>query len=200
MNDFLKKRWEIWKKRSLFSKIIDIAFLFILVMMLSSEGRITLRTWILNLGFMSGVSQNEEVELPDYVDNWQLIDLDGSPHAMAEFSGKPIFLNFWATWCGPCIAEMPSISKLIEEKDSEVVFLLVSYEKPEVVKSFLEKKGWSFPVYFPATAIPPEFEAEAIPTTFLIDRNGKMVHRSSGMTKWNGKSALAFIDRLISDS
>lgn len=199
MPEFLRKRWMAWKQKSLVSKVFDFVFLALIVMLLTPGGRLTFRTWVLATGLLSGVSQNESVRLSPEVYKWQLQDQNGGLHSFAEYRGKPIFLNFWATWCGPCVAEMPSIAKLIELRSKDVAFLLVTNENPEKVKSFLKNRNWSFPVYFPTTEVPDVFQTTSIPTTMLISKTGTVKHRSSGMTKWDGGPGISFIDELIEE-
>lgn len=107
---------------------------------------------------------------------------------VSEFKGKVIFLNFWATWCPPCIAEMPDINDLYGKTADSVVFLMVSLdEQPEKALNFIERKQFDFPVFFPASKIPVELSSQSIPTTFVIDRSGNIVVENRGMAKYDTK-------------
>lgn len=117
-----------------------------------------------------------------------LLSLDGSRTDLESFRDKVIFLNFWATWCAPCIAEMPSIQKLYEELDqeAEIVFLLVSLdESTDKVREFIKRKGFTFPVYMLAGPRPAELRSGVVPTTFVISRKGIIVAKREGMAKYH---------------
>ena len=97
-------------------------------------------------------------------------DLDGNRLDFADFSGRVLILNFWATWCGPCIAEMPSLSRLKEAtSDVGVVFACVTHEPVATVREFLDKRDFDVPIYVVDGDVPKCFESRAIPATFVLD-------------------------------
>ncbi|MGV3685029.1 MAG: TlpA family protein disulfide reductase [Daejeonella sp.] len=102
---------------------------------------------------------------------------------LSELKGKVVFINFWATWCPPCIAEMPSINKLNQKfKDkSNVVFLMVDMDA-DMKKSqkFMQKNEYDLNVYAPASQISPAYFAGALPTTLVFDKSGKLVFKHEG--------------------
>ncbi len=100
--------------------------------------------------------------------------LDGSTFRLSEQRGKPVVLNFWATWCGPCQNELPAIQKAAEHFGDDVVFAGVDQgEKAEVVQSFADKLGLTFTIPMDADgAIGYNYGVQGLPTTFFIDRNG----------------------------
>ncbi|MDZ7608876.1 MAG: TlpA disulfide reductase family protein [Cyclobacteriaceae bacterium] len=108
---------------------------------------------------------------------------------MKDFQGKVIFMNIWATWCPPCIAEMPDIHDLYQEmKNEDIVFVMLSVDDDlQKAIRFVDKKGFEFPVYQLAGPMPMAFESSAIPTTFVISPEGKIVVKKSGMAKYNSK-------------
>ena len=80
--------------------------------------------------------------------NWAIRKLDGEEISFSQFRGKPVFLNVWATWCGPCVQEMPEIQALYESlKDSETAFVLLSEEELDEVKPFVREQGLDVPIY-----------------------------------------------------
>lgn len=187
--NFLKRAWARFKAKSNLAKAGDIIFVLLLVMMISADGRILLQRAILVTGIFSNVDINEDQVVSHENWMWTIVDEYGVPHRLSEFKGKTVFMNFWATWCPPCIAEMPYILELAEEAPDDVVFLLVTSEKPERVEPFLKSKDWTVPVfylsYYPAT----ELAFKSLPTTFIINPEGKVIHKSEGMKQWNGKDA-----------
>ena len=89
---------------------------------------------------------------PDFT----MLDMDGNEVTLASFFGKPIILNFWASWCGPCKSEMPEIQKFYEEYGEEIHFLLVSVDDSlDTAKTFIADSGYTFPVYFDASSMAP---------------------------------------------
>jgi len=117
-------------------------------------------------------SAAQEGELaPDF----QLQNLDGKTVALKDFRGKTVLLNFWASWCSPCRAEMPYLQQIYEEwSDREFVLLTVNIgESPARVKEFLETNNLSLPVFLDAKKnVAQKYNVTAIPTSFFVDKNG----------------------------
>ena len=128
---------------------------------------------------------------------WKIQDLDGAPVEFAKYQGKPIFLNIWATWCPPCVKEMPSISRLAANpKLKDVAFVCVSVDDTtDVVKRFLEGKGWPMTV-LSARGVPRVFETEGIPATFIIAPDGKIVASEVGSAEWDEPEVVDFLEKL----
>ena len=104
-----------------------------------------------------------------------------------QFKGQTAFLNFWATWCPPCIAEMPDIHDLYEKvKGENVAFVLISQDQNfDKAKNFLERKSYTFPIYQLISPLPESFASQSIPTTFLISPEGKIIAKRIGMAKYD---------------
>jgi thiol-disulfide isomerase/thioredoxin len=108
--------------------------------------------------------------------------------SLSAFRGKVVFLNFWATWCGPCRSEMPSMEALYNRfKESGLEILAVnSGEDQEEVLSFMKSNGLSFPALLDVDGkVSGAYGIQAIPTTFLIDREGNIILRMVGSLDWN---------------
>lgn len=136
-------------------------------------------------------TETDAVRLPD-APYFSLTDQFGNTHSLEDYQGKTIFLNFWATWCPPCKAEMPDIQKLYEryerEGDDALIVLGVAapnfgQEKSESeITAFLEENGYSYPVLMDTEgALFAEYGIYSYPTTFMIDRDGKVFGYVSGM-------------------
>lgn len=132
--------------------------------------------------------------------SWKLFDLDDKAVDFATFKGKTVFLNVWATWCGPCISEMPSIATLASNpKLKDVVFLCVSTDDSSgTVKRFLEGKNWPMTI-LRATDTPPVFTTEGIPATFMIAPDGRVAATQVGSTDWNEPKVIAFLESLATE-
>jgi thiol-disulfide isomerase/thioredoxin len=129
--------------------------------------------------------------------DWRLLDLDGKEVGFSQFKGKSIFLNIWATWCGPCVGEMPSIARLAAEpRLKDVAFVCVSTDDDaKTVTRFLAGKGWPMTV-LRATDIPPVFATDAIPATFLITPDGRVAAAEVGASDWDKPEVVAFLESL----
>lgn len=125
---------------------------------------------------------------------------DGKTVDLTSLKGKVIFINFWATWCPPCIAEMPSINALYGKfRDNEnVVFLMVdvdgNYQKSD---RFMKKHHYALEVVSSTSEIPPVFMQGAVPTTVILDKEGKMVYRQEGVADYNSPELVDMIHQLI---
>jgi len=129
--------------------------------------------------------------------NFYLEDLKGKKLELKNFKGKVVFLNFWATWCGPCKEEMPSIEILYQQfKEKNFVFLTISvdYEGKKPVKEFIEKQRYTFPVLLdPKCEILDLYGVKGIPTTIIIDKNGKMVGKAIGPRNWKSPEIFSLL-------
>ncbi len=126
-------------------------------------------------------------------------DIHGNTVSLGSLKGKVVFLNFWATWCPPCIAEMPSINtlrqKLSDRKD--IVFLMVDMDGDAgKSQAFMDRNTYTLPVYVPNGPIPPEMLGNAIPTTVVLDKTGKIVFRHEGGADYSHTEFMAFISNL----
>jgi peroxiredoxin len=133
--------------------------------------------------------------------DFSLNGLDSKKIGIRQFKGKIIFLNFWATWCGPCKEEMPSLEILYQQfKERNFVLLAISvdYEGLKPVKEFINKHHYTFPVLLdPKCETLDLFEIKGIPTTFLIDKKGRMVGKAIGPRDWKSPEAISLINLLI---
>lgn len=107
---------------------------------------------------------------------------DGGSFTLSEQEGKVVFLNFWATWCSPCVGEMPAFERLYEEYGDEIEILAVnSGEEKEIVDAFLEKKDYTFPIaYDEENEIDKKYPSDGIPYTLVIGKDGKITDIFTG--------------------
>ncbi|WP_165247968.1 TlpA family protein disulfide reductase [Paludisphaera soli] len=147
--------------------------------------------WVVYL-IVGGPRRIDDLDAPglgtavDY--DWTLEGLDGAPVKFAEFRGKALFVNVWATWCGPCIQEMPSIARLAANPDLRgdgVAFVCIATDESiEDVRRFVKGKGWPMTILH-ARALPPVFLTEGIPATFLVTPDGKLAYSRVGSAEWD---------------
>ena len=124
-------------------------------------------------------------------------DPEGRLHKLSDYSGEVMFINFWATWCPPCRAEMPSIQRLYEKYGSKVRFILVTSEEDTPVNAYISKYNYTFPVFFQRSSLPPSFRVSAIPHTFIVDREGRILLSKTGAAKWDSEEFTEFIDSIL---
>jgi peroxiredoxin len=133
--------------------------------------------------------------------NFCLEDLKGKKSELKHFKGKVVFLNFWATWCGPCKEEMPSMEALHHQfKEKGFVFLTISvdYAGVKPVKEFIEKHHYTFPVLIdPKGKTLDLFGVKGIPTTFLIDPKGILIGKAIGPKDWQKPEVISILNLLI---
>ena len=142
-------------------------------------------------------TEKKAQELPEkLVDRIQLVDLDGNEIPLASLKGKTIFLNFWATWCRPCLAEMPDIdkaSKLL--KDENFVFLAASDESLDKIKQFAAKSEFSFQIVHSKTSV-FDLDISALPTTMVINTAGEIVYNEVGARDWSSENEINNLRKL----
>ncbi|SMB81280.1 Redoxin domain protein [Hymenobacter roseosalivarius DSM 11622] len=133
-----------------------------------------------------------------YPHNVPLLTLAGQPVNLSELKGKVVFVNLWASWCGPCLAEMPGIQALYEQADPQkVAFVMVSLdEHPARAQALLRRRGYTFPVYFPAAPLPAPFDAQSIPSTVILTPDGQVADRYDGMADYNTPEFRAALEQL----
>lgn len=167
-----------------------IAFLLCSVMLLcagcgNSENNDTDRKTENDTQSQSDKMDNQEASTDDRVqiDNFEMTLLDGTKTSFEEYKGKKILLNFWATWCGPCVGEMPAFQKLSEEYPEELVILAVNCsEDKDTVQKFVDNNGYTFPIVLDGDgAIQTMFGGiYSIPVTIIIDEEGYIVSTHVG--------------------
>ena len=149
-------------------------------------------------------SEDMELTTIDFESNiLQFTDLDNNIFTIQDFKGKNLFINYWATWCNPCLAEMPYMAELYEKYNNEenIVFLFLSREKLKTIKNYIPKDEslQKLPIYKIITD-DEFFATSGIPTTFIINSNGEVVVKDLGSAFWNDQSVFKFIDQLIEEN
>lgn len=139
------------------------------------------------------------VEAPAFT----LAGVGGKTVSLKDYKGKVVLLNFWASWCAPCREEAPALEKLWSDYKARdfVVIAIAADRRPETARRFVSKLGLSFPALFdPEGTVRKLYEVTALPTTYLIGKDGKISGRVLGAAKWDGASSRKLIEEFVNES
>lgn len=153
--------------------------------------------------FQPNLENKESQSGTDSVQRVSFISMDKEIVNTADMLGKVVFINFWATWCGPCITEMPSIQKLYDKfKDNpQVVFLIVEVDSnTRGARQFLTENKLTLPIFFPNSNIPQAWLSSSIPSTVILNKKGVLVEKKVGMYDYSGQKVQDYIQSLINQN
>ncbi len=131
--------------------------------------------------------------------NLKFKDLNGKEYLLNDFLGKTVVLNIWATWCAPCVAELPSLARLASKYSSntKVEVICLSDESIQTIKSKETVDGIKAPIFsYEGHKLPKDFEKDGIPATFIICPEGRIAFSHVGSADWDDASVISFIDNL----
>jgi thiol-disulfide isomerase/thioredoxin len=175
----------------------NILFVVVLALMLYPPSR----EWFMRkIAFSPTIDNIENTEkLNTY--NWELQGLNTESVNFNQFQNKVIFVNFWATWCPPCRAELPMIQNLYNDYKDKIEFVFVTNEDWQTVNTFFKKHNYNLPVYNIISAPPTKFtETNSIPASYLIDQQGNVLISETGSADWNSKKVRKLLDDLLGES
>ena len=202
----LKEKFQDYKKKkSVWGKITDIIFVLFIIAWFIPNSRLAIGGMVNRVKSMiiePSINDTRDEYLLNANDlNWQLEDMDGNRLNLQDYQGKVIFLNLWATWCPPCVGEMPGIQNLYDtfKDNKDISFLLVSNEIKDKVQSFINKKDYTFPVYTTRFQSPQIFFSQSIPTTFVISKKGVIKIKETGAVNWGGDKMEEIINDLLNE-
>ena len=175
-------------------KIGDYIFYLLIILLIIPQTRVY---FLRMLSFSPSVEKVEKKVQINSID-WQLKGINTADYDFQQANGKVVLVNFWATWCMPCVAEMPSLNELYKDYGDKVDFILVTQEGPDKVLPFLEKKQFDLPIYNQLNANPAAFDTQTIPKTFLLDKKGNIVIEA-GRADWNTKKIRKLLDKLLKE-
>jgi len=185
--------WLVFRAKGPAPKAVLIVSLFLVVILAalfwsrSPSGRMPEGAWL-------EAGKREAIDLSGSFET-----LDGKAVSPEELKGKPLFLNVWATWCGPCRLEMPSMAELYREMSPRgLQMIAVTDEDAETVRAFLAKNRYPFTVLLdPENTLSGRFDISAIPTTFIVDDEGRLAYRHVGFNQWNSPQVRLEIGKLL---
>lgn len=190
------------RKKTIFSRRNVLNGLFIvlllLIVLVPSAKALVIRG-LMEIGLFSPETTTKPAADKADLSGLKFKDAKGKTLSLADLEGKVIFLNFWATWCPPCLAEMPSVNKLYEKykDDSEVVFLLVDADSDFAkAQAYMDRKKYALPVYNFASNLPETIFKGNLPTTVVFDKKGRLSYKGIGAANYASDKFLAFIEQL----
>lgn len=142
-------------------------------------------------------AEEEREALEDY--DWKLQQMNGEDVNFSQSKGNVAIVNFWATWCPPCVAEMPSFQKLYNTYGDNVDFYFVTSEKPEKIENFMKKNQYTLPVFLQTYEAPKQLESSVLPTTYLISKSGKIIIEEEGSADWNSDKMRVLLNQLLNE-
>ena len=198
----LKERFTNWKElRSIWQKAGDILFWVLIILFLIPGPRkaivTNLNRAMLNVKVPRMIDEEKQEVLTDLDYNWTLAWGENEPYYFSDLRNNVVIVNFWATWCPPCVAEMPELQALHKKYGDRVALVLVTNEKPEVVEAFMEKNEYVMPVFYLASEAPAPLSFNAFPTTFIISKDGRVVSKKTGAANWNSKATEKILEELL---
>lgn len=188
-----------FKKKKPLSIIIDVLILVLLVLLVLPTTRKDVSAFLIRMTSFppSTLDSDEQFTVNTNTMDWQLINFEGQEKNYHEFSGKPVFLNIWATWCPPCVAELPGILDLYEEYGDRVHFIIVSSETQNHVYDFLKDHDYKQSPFYLSASVPQDFASNSIPATYIIDADGRVRVNKKGAARWNSDTTRDLLDEML---
>ena len=189
--------------KKVFSKkgLVNILFILaILVLLFVPSAKAFVLQGLMKIGLFKPDTNEITIKKPADLSGIKFKDSTGNIVDLGNLKGKVVFVNFWATWCPPCLAEMPAVNKLYElyKGHKDVVFLLVDADGDFAVsQQFMDKKNYDLPVYAVASAIPEKIFKGSLPTTVVFDKKGRLSYHGEGAANYADQKFVDFIEQLI---
>lgn len=177
----------------------NLLFIVVLGLLLIPQTGLPIKVFVQRIvSFAPSVTDAAEREaITNY--HWPLQTLEGEWENFSASEDRVVVLNYWATWCPPCIAEMPSLQSLYDRYGDAVDFYFVTSEDSQKVARFLRKKGYDLPVYIQSLGAPSGLTSEALPTTYVISKKGRVAIRKTGAARWDAPTVTHTLDTLLAD-
>lgn len=181
--------------------------LLVVLIGLASIGYLTSSLWQRGTD-VTGQAETDPEELArrSTVKDFTLVDSQGSAKKFSDYKGNVVILSFWASWCTPCLIELPTFAELekrFHDRGLRIVTVNVDEgdEGRNFAKDFWGKKNFPFPSYFDSSKIlSQQFEVDMLPSNFVIDRQGRLVFSSFGANDWTSVKTLEFLDGLLKET
>lgn len=193
---FLKKI-NTWLRKNWFTFLM---MLLLVVLIVSPSAKQWVMQQLLSTGIFNADIKKEGVSATSSNTTFSFTNAQGIPATTASLKGKVVFINFWASWCPPCRAEMPSLNELYKKlkDDDRFVFLFMNEDDDKMkAKQYLDKNRFTIPLYSRSGDVPTEIFSGTLPTTIVLDKEGKIVLQHSGMAGYNTDDFIKQLKELL---
>ncbi len=185
----------------------NVLFLLVLGVVLYATGyHVRIYSGLKNTLIRTGIIAPKSVEAidfkqmqvrPESLAALELIDEKGRRVTLESFGEEVLLINLWASWCPPCVVEMPGLNALYETEKQEVGFVMITWDKTmEAAQNYRDRNGYSFPIYKTTGQVPESLRAGSIPTTFILDKKEKTLYRHAGMIAFDDPQMRGFLKAL----
>lgn len=191
------KKKKLWSVSNIIAAIL---VLFIASILISPAFKAKVMEGLMKIGLFQPKVSEAAQNSNDPLNNVRFKDQKGTPISLGDLKGKVVFINFWATWCPPCKAELPAINDLYNQyKDNNnVVFLIVDIDnKIENSSKYIQDNKMQLRVSVADSEIPQSLLGNSVPTTVLLDKSGAIAFRHEGMADYNSVEFKELLDKLI---
>jgi thiol-disulfide isomerase/thioredoxin len=188
MSDFFRKHW------------FSIIFYGIIALVIFHPGA---KSWLLKQVVSTGLLKaniNKEKDNLQIAGNFSFTDNSGHNTSISDLRGKVVFINFWASWCPPCRAEMPDLNNLYQKlkSDNRFVFLFMNEDEDKnKAVEYLRKNNFTLPLHFSLGNVPAEIYNGSLPTTVVLNKNGEIVLKHSGMAAYDSPGFIKQLNDLL---
>lgn len=194
----------IQRKKISVSNIISLLIVGLLLLVVFKPG---VKSYVIRALMVTGIFNPDTAQFATgtkkyaNIPDLQFKNADGKLTSVGGFYTKVVFVNYWATWCPPCLAEMPAINDLYNKyKNNEhVAFIMVDVDSDlPRARAFMQKNGYNLPLYVQANPVPDSLMNGTIPTTLVFDKRGNLVFKHAGVADYGSRSFDGFIKNLAS--
>ena len=175
--------------KRLIKKVLNYLLIaFLIFIIVSPNGKAWVLRQFISVGLFKAEIKKDAVK--DFLNNssFSFTDSKGNINNTSMLQGKVVFINFWASWCPPCRAEMPSINDLYKKLQSDTNFVFLSINEDDdksKANAYLENNDFSFPIFYASGNVPLEIFAGTLPTTIVLNKEGKIVLKHEGLAGYN---------------
>ena len=185
----LKKRW-----------LSILFYALIIVFLFSPDAKSWLLKQVVSTGLLEAEIKKDSDKNTSEAVTFSYTDAKGEPATTADLKGKVVFINFWASWCPPCRAEMPSLKNLYQKfkDDDRFVFLFMNEDEDKnKAIEYLEKNSFTIPLFYSSGNVPREIFSGSLPTTIVLDKEGKIVLKHQGMAGYDTEGFIRQLKELL---
>ena len=185
----LKKRW-----------LSILFYALIIVFLFSPDAKSWLLKQVVSTGLLKAEIKKDSDKNTSEAVTFSYTDAKGNPATTADLKGKVVFINFWASWCPPCRAEMPSLKNLYQKfkDDDRFVFLFINEDEDKnKAIEYLKKNSFTIPLFYSSGNVPREIFSGSLPTTIVLDKEGKIVLKHQGMAGYDTEGFIRQLKELL---